>query len=341
MQLTREELWRRNDIDLRYLIYGKELYLVERCVQIIRERAKKNDYLERISMTVTNDFQWETFVDQIAQLDLFGSRKLVELRLPPSGRPGAQGGKVLTECLNAPSEDNIVVVIAGALESSIKKSAWFKAWNAKAVIVDNPEMYRDEFRGWIRNSLDRGKVVYDPDVVARLSYYFEGNMLAAANEIRKLVAGNDGSRITVDEIDRIVADQARFNVFSFADSCLAGNSARALRQLTVLKNEGTEPVLVLWTITRELRTVHRIAFAVANGLQTDAIFSKLRIWRSRQKVIQQAAKRLGVNGSAVVMRRLARADRILKGRESAQAGNIWDEFENIVLHICGIAKGVI
>ena len=338
MQLSRTQLWNRDQFDLRYFIYGKELYLVERCCEKIRQRASENGYTERISLTVSPDFQWETFTNQIGQLDLFGTRKLVELRLPPSGRPGQRGAKVLTECVKSPSDDAAVVVIGGAIESSVKQTAWFKAWNSKAVTVDNPEMHRREFESWVKNTLTRRNVPHEPEVVGRLVYYFEGNMLAAANEIRKLVIGNDGSTITVDEIDRIVADQARFNVYSFADACLSGNVPRALRQLQVLQNEGTEPILVLWALAREMRTVHRIAIAVANGLQTGPIFNKLRIWQSRQQSIGKAAQRLGATGSASLMRRLARADRILKGRETAQAGGIWDEFENIVLQMCGASR---
>ena len=340
MELTRAQLWKRDKFDFRYLIYGKELYLVERCCQKIRDRAAHNGYSERISLTVSIDFQWDTFKEQFGQLDLFGARKLIELRLPPSGRPGLQGAKALTECVNSASEDAAVVVIAGALDSSIKRAAWFKAWNSKAVSVDNPEMHRGEFRNWIKHLVDQHQLLYEPDVVARLAFYFEGNMLAAANEIRKLALGNDGTEITVNEIDRIVADQARFNVFSFVNACLAGNVSRSLRQLGLLRNEGTEPILVLWVMAKEFRVVYKIAFAGANGLQTGPIFNKLRIWQSRQQSITAAAKRLGLTGSAAAMQRLARADRILKGREPAQAGGIWDEFESIVLHVCGIDVGV-
>ncbi len=338
MHLTRTQLWNRDQFDLRYFIYGKELYLVERCCEIIRQRGAENGYTERISLTVGNDFQWETFTDQFGQLDLFGTKKIVEVRLPPSGRPGVKGAKALLDCINSLSDDAAVVVIAGALETGVKKSAWFKAWNEKAATVNNPELKRNEFENWVRHSLDRHKIAYQADVVDRLAYYFEGNMLAAANEMRKLALGNDGTTISVSEIDRIVADQARFNVFSFADACMAGNAQRALRQLGLLKNEGTEPILVLWVLSREIRSVHQIAFALSNGLQTKPIFDKLRIWQSRQQTIARVAKRLGSTGSATVMRRLARADRILKGREPALAGGIWDEFENIVLYICGIAR---
>ncbi len=338
MQITRKELWRREKFDTRYFIYGKEMFLVERCLEIIRQRALEYDYSERISMTVAVDFHWDKFTEQIAQLDLFGSRKLVELRLPPSGRPGTAGAKILAECVTSSGDDVAVVLIAGSIESAVKRSSWFKKWQSEAVAVDNPELRRQEFSHWIRNALDRKKLAYHPNVVDRLAYYFEGNMLAAANEIQKLALGDDGALITVEEIDRIVADQARFSVFSFVDACLSGSAQRALRQLGLLKNEGTEPILILWAMARELRIVYQVAGAVANGSRTDSIFNKLRIWKSRQDMLSQAARRLGFSESIAVMNRLARADRVLKGREPVQVGDIWDEFETIVLQVCGINR---
>ncbi len=340
MEISRKELWRREQFDRRYFIYGKELYLVERCLQKIREQAATSGYSERVSMDASVDFRWATFTEQTAQSDLFGGRKLVELRLPSSGRPGTQGAKILTECVKSPSDDVAVVLIGGGMETAVRRMAWFKTWLDQAVAVDNPELRREEFSTWIKNVLQRDQLSYEPDVVGRLAYYFEGNMLAAGNEMQKLALGDDGSTITVEEIDRIVADQAKFNVFAFVDGCLTGRARRALRQLRLMKNEGAEPLLILWALARELRIVYRLTGTMANRQRTQPIFNEFRIWRARQDVLMQAAKRIGHRGSIVAMRQLARADRILKGREPADAGNIWNQLENIVLYICGIRTGV-
>ena len=339
MKISRPELLRRSELDLRYLIYGKELFMVERCCEEVRKRAVAKDYSQRLSMTASPDFQWQSLNDEIGQLDIFGSRKLIELRLPESGRAGVQGSKVLSQCAEAPDDDTIIVVIGGALDASVRKTGWFKAWTDKAVVVDNPEMHSDEICDWVKRSLDSKKLAYEPEVPRRLAYYFEGNVLACANELRKLTLADDGSILTVGEIDRIVADQGRFNVFSLIESCLDGNAGRALRQLRSLKNEGTEPIFIQVVIATEIRTIYRLAFASAKGKPLRPIFEQMRIWKSRQSRLEQAARRLGLEGSVAAMQHLAKVDRVLKGRDTTTAGSGWDELERFVLRICNVKIG--
>ncbi len=339
MNLSRNELSKRlkRQIDTRYLIYGREQYLNERCVELIRERVLADGDGERIPMTVNADFSWSDFSEQIGQHSLFSSKKLIELRLPSSGRPGAGGDRHLTDCLKATDSDTTVVLIAGAIDASAKRAKWFQAWCKEGVAVDNPELSASEYQNWIKNSLERSGITFESGVVNRLAYYFESNMPAAANEIRKLRLSDESSRLTVSEIDRIVVDQARFNVFALVDAFLAGNASRVLRLLRLLKNEGAEPMLVLWALARESRIVYRIAYASSKKMPLDPIFTKLRVWSSRQRLIMQAARRLDLAGSERCLQQLARADHVIKGLEFAlQGGDVWNEFEQISLEFCGI-----
>ena len=341
MILTRKALSQRlaRELDYRYLVYGKELFLVERCCDVIRERARSLDYLERVSLTASPDFNWSSLHDEINAQSLFSSKKIIELRLPPTGRPGTQGAEALMDCLLSQDESSIVVVIAGALETGVRRSKWFKTWGdgKNALVIDNPELNSRQFQEWIKNSLDRHQILHEPEVVDRLAYYFEGNMLAAANEIRKLMMSYDGNTLTVGEIERIVVDQARFNVYALTDACLAGNSSRAVRLLKVLRNEGTDPILILWALAREIRIVYKVAFAATNGKSTNQVYRQSGVWQARQDLITRASHRLGFNGSQKLLRWIARADRILKGRDEVSAGgSIWNEYERIVLGICSV-----
>ena len=325
----------KEKVEPRYFVYGREPFLVERCCSVIREYAKEQGYSERIVMSANEDFNWQMLNDYLTEQSLFASRKLIELRLPASGRPGQQGAAALTACLQNQDSDNTVLVIGGAMDAAARNSKWFKSFHEDAVAVDNPELNFRQFQEWIKGFFDRNKITYERDTISRFAYYFEGNMLAAANEMQKLNMGYDGNRLTLDRLERMVVDQARFNVFALIDCCLAGDSARAVRLLHILKTEGTEPVVVLLTMAREARIVYRVAVASDERLPLAPIFKELRIWRSREKLITNAARRLGVEGGSKFLRQLARADRILKGRDDPPiGGSIWHEFERIILEIC-------
>ncbi len=339
MQLDRIKLAQRlkEQLDPHYLVYGRELFLVERCCTVIREQAKTQGYSERIVLNATVDFDWKTLSDQLNEQSLFATQKLIELRMPPSGRPGVPGAAALTECLQSKDTGNIVVVIAGALDAAARKSKWFTSWQKDAVVVDNPLLNFKQFQDWIRGYLDRNKIRYEREVVGRLAYYFEGNMLAAANEIRKLCLNFENRRLTLGELERAVVDQAQFNVFALTDACLNGHSERAVRLLRILRNEGAEPVVILLTLAREARLVYKIAIAIDNRDSLSPIYNQYRVWRSRETMISGAARRLGVVGSTHLVRQLARMDRVLKGRDDPPVGgSIWFEFERLILGMCGV-----
>lgn len=343
MKIDRTDLVNRlkEKMDARYMVYGKELFLVERCCESIREAARERGYSERIALTAEYDFDWGELSSHTASMSLFGEKKIVEIRIP-TGRPGVKGAEALIECVENQDMNTIVVVIVGNTEANVKKSKWFTAWSNSAVSVDNPMLNQNQFRGWIQKALQARNIDCESSVYDQLAYYFEGNMLAAANEIRKIYMGYDHGRLTVKEIERIVEDQGRFNVFAFVDSCMMGRADRSMRLLRSLHNEGVEPVLVLWALAREVRLIYKCS-SLANdrGIVSNSHLNQLKIWRSKQSIVQDAVKRLGKKGCAQVLHRVATADRILKGRETS-VGTIWDEFERIVLLICGVKplKGI-
>lgn len=337
MELTAVALGQRlkKRVDPRYLIYGKELFMVERCCEVIRARARDDGYQERRVFTAAPDFNWRIFDDALTERSLFSTQKLIELRLPASGLLGVAGSKSMSACLESIDPDTIVLVIGGELLKKIKMKKWCREWLKNAVAVNNPGFQHNEFRSWIQSQLDRNQIRHEPAVADRLAFYFEGNMLAAANELRKLRMAYDGTQFTVDEIDKIVIDQARFNVFALIDACLDGDIERSVRLLLVMRNEGAEPIQVLWALTRETRIIYQIAQAAGSRSSVQRIFDELRIWRARRVRIMTAAKRLQLSGSASILQKLASADQILKGRNvDPSVGTIWDECERIILGFC-------
>ena len=325
----------KNRVDSRYLIYGKELFMVERCCEVIRSYARDNGYHDRLVFTISPEFKWQNFDDALIERSLFTTQKLIEVRLPASGLLGITGSKSMCTCLESIDPDTIVLVIGGELVKKVKVTKWFRSWVNNAVVVNNPELQHNEFRNWIQSQLERNEIQHQPTVVDRLAFYFEGNMLAAANELRKLRMAYDGTPITVKEINKIVIDQARFNNFALIDACLEGDLERSIRLLQVMRNEGSEPVRILWALAREARIIYQIAQATGSRSSVQRIFEELRIWSARRARIMTAVNRLELNGISSILQKLALADQILKGRNLDPAvGTIWDECERIILGFC-------
>ena len=73
-----------------YVIHGDEPLLAMEAGDDIRAAARKAGCDEREVLVVEKGFDWDAFRAANANLGLFGSRKLVDLRIP-SGKPGSRG----------------------------------------------------------------------------------------------------------------------------------------------------------------------------------------------------------------------------------------------------------
>ena len=151
----------------------------------------------------------------------------------------------------------------------------------------------------------------------------EGNLLAAHQELEKLRLLAPAGRIGADAVLSVVADSARFDVFRLLDAALEGEPGRALRVLSGLRAEGTEPTLVLWALTKALRDL-------AGALGRPAGASG-RGWQRPSAALDAAVRRAGRLSLRTLMVRAARADRMIKGR---LRGDPWDEMALLATDLC-------
>jgi DNA polymerase-3 subunit delta len=187
---------------------------------------------------------------------------------------------------------------------------------------------------WIERRLRSRGLSAEADAVALLAHFLEGNLLAIAQEIDKLALTAGGGRVSRDDVEASIADNARFNVFALVDACLAGQSARAARMLSGLRAEGVEPVLVVWALVREVRAMAQIAAEVGAAGSVDRALSARRVWAKRQGVVKSALRRMGPTQWWGAVSAAARLDRVLKGRAR---GDVWHELERFVLRLSGLA----
>ena len=73
-----------------YLIAGSEPLLVQEAADAVRAKAKVEGYSEREVLDADNSFDWELLTGGMANLSLFATRRLFDLRLP-TGKPGKNG----------------------------------------------------------------------------------------------------------------------------------------------------------------------------------------------------------------------------------------------------------
>ncbi len=314
-----------------YLISGDEPLQIQEATDAIRAAARAQGFSERQVLQVEAGFDWGALAAEADALSLFAERKIIDLRIP-SAKPGDKGSKALSEYTARPPQDNLLLITAGKLEREQQNSKWFKGIDGCGVVVQVWPLDHKALPGWIAQRLAARGLSATPEAVALLAERVEGNMLAASQEVEKLAMLYGSSRLDVEEVRSAVADSSRFDIFELADAALSGDPARCARILEGLHGEGEEPVLILWALVREIRTLALIAAGQENGTPLDALFSEHRIWDKRKPLFRTALGRHPARRWQQLLRRAARTDRVCKGMEQ---GNPWDELLQLSLLMAG------
>jgi len=180
---------------------------------------------------------------------------------------------------------------------------------------------------WIERRLRTAGLQPTGEAVRMLAERVEGNLLAAHQEIEKLLLLHGTGPIDAEQLASAVADSARYDVFELVDSALRGELARCLRILEGLRGEGIAAPVVLWALHREIAQLGSVAIDSAKGLSLDHAMTRAKVWEKRKALTRQAVARLKPVQWLGLLNACQAADAAAKG---ADPRDPWLLFEQIV-----------
>ncbi len=314
-----------------YLLYGDEPLQEMECADAVRAGARREGYSERRVFHAEGRFDWGGLLAEAGAMSLFATRRLLELRLAGKA-PDAAGGKTLERYLEKPPRDTLLLILAGKLDSKAQKAAWFQAAEKIGVTVLLQAPDSRQFMEWLARRLKGKGLNADRDALTILAERAEGNLLAADQEIQKLALLYPDGQLDAARVLDAVADSARFVVFDWIDSVLAGDAPRVVRQLQTLRAEGVEAILLVSLLTREIRTLCRLEHALRSGSSESEAMSQLRIWFNRKPLVMSALKRHSTTRWHALLGYAGRIERMVKG---AETGDPWAEMQRLGLAVAG------
>ncbi len=336
MELTPDRIARHlagEPLKPAWLVAGPETLLVLEAADEIRKAARAQGIDER----EVHDMEgrapdWDALSASIHAPSLFANRRLVEVRLP-TGKPGAAGGKMISElCANLPT-DVVLLVIANDWSRS-HAGKWSEAIGRIGHSCIAWQIKPHELNGWIERRLRSHGIKATPDAAVRLARRVEGNLLAAAQEIDKLALLAPSSGLDVldaDTMESLVADSARFDVFRLIDAAMNGQAPQVSRMLAGLRGEGEAVPALLGMVVKELTTIA----ALSRARNLAAEFKAQRVWDSKQAMYTRALKRHPAERWQRFVADIGRVDRIAKGRVRVgeESSDAWLQLERVLLAV--------
>lgn len=314
-----------------YVVHGDEPLLAMEAGDQIRAAARAAGFDDREVLVAETGFQWETLAAASRNLGLFGSRKLIDLRLP-GGKPGADGARILEDCARRPVADAIMLITSPRLDRAVMNSTWFAALERAGVTIAVYPLERDALPAWIGKRLARQKQRASDDTLQLLADATEGNLLAAQQEVEKLALLLPEGELDPAAVEQAVADVARFDVFQLSEAWLAGDAARTCRILASLEAAGEGLPLLLWQLAEDVHGLASVLAATAAGTPVGTAVRSARVWGKRLAAMERAGERVAPTTIPRLLSRLSRLDALAKG---IGVGNPWDELREVALLLAG------
>lgn len=254
MQLTLKQLDTHliQSLSPLYLISGDVPLLVQEARDLIVHFAQSREFLDRDICHIDSGFQLDHLSKSLKNLGLFDQKKIIDLR-NPAAKFDAPLIALLTDYLEHPTDDRLIIISTDKLTPAQQKSAWFDLIKKKGVFVPIWPIAMESLSQWIVERAKKLNLIMPLDVASLLATFSEGNLLAAQQALEKLQLLHPHANITRDALITVLSDHARFSIFDLSDAIARNDTKKIMRILSQLEQSGEEPVLVLWSICRKIR----------------------------------------------------------------------------------------
>ena len=306
-------------------ISGDEPLQMLECADQIRSFARDNGFDERLLLNVDRGFDWNQLRDATASMSLFSTKRLIELRLGGQ-KPGREGGAALTDFVDPPTPENVLLITMARIDKQGQQSKWYKALDKAGVTIQIWPVEADKLPAWIINrGRNMGKRI-SPDTAGFIADRVEGNLLAARQELEKLCLLVDTPEIGIKEVMSAVSDSARFDIFSMIELAQAGKTERILRMIRGLRNEGVEPMSIFGAMMWEFRRICSMAYEIKAGASREKVFAQYRVWQQRKPAVNALLNRMDLQALGGLLRQATVLDR----------ADPWELMENFLFRIAGV-----
>ncbi|MBT8604014.1 DNA polymerase III subunit delta [Polynucleobacter paneuropaeus] len=319
-----------------YVFSGDEPLLMMESIDLLRSKARQLGYTEREVMLQERGFDWSALLNAGQTMSLFGDRRWIELRIP-TGKPGRDGADALKQFSvqiasqsNADGPETIFCIVLPRLDMKTKSSAWFSSLDEAGMAVQIDSLDRSHLPSWIAGRLQKqGQSIQSGPAGQRalefIAEQVEGNLIAAHQEIQKLGLLYPAGELSVEQVRSAILKVARYNVFELSEAMLAGDLPRVNRMLDGLKGEGEPLVLILWSVTEELRLLSKLKMASDAGESVQQLLRANRVWGNKERLYPAALKRVQSSRLRQAVQIAAGLDRQSKGLQAAELpGDPWD-----------------
>lgn len=238
---------------------SEDSFLLQDSVKKIRKFANQNGFSDKVILHIDSNTSWDDIYNIIQTPNLFASQQLLELHFTHKITVKEHSELIKTaELLNSHSNYFCLVIYPFRVEAKVLKQKWMLSLDQKGLIITIWPLSAHEYPNWLRRLSQRYQLRFDsPSSFDFLCQKTFGNPGVAAQTLFKLKLQN-AEIVTENLLNQILQEHANYNTFDLVDNYLLNNTKQCFVILEALKRMDTAPLLITWSLRKELILVAEI-----------------------------------------------------------------------------------
>ena len=286
-------------LDRVYLFTGPEEWIKREAVEALRAKLLPPG-LEQLNDASLEEVTAQQIIDAAETLPMMCERRMVVVRdwaplLPGKSKNEETETEQLDKWLANPPESCVTVFYMRTEPDGRKKAV--SLLKKRATLVSFDALTDSELGKWVAGRLKPlGKRMGAPALNA-LSFMAGHDLTRLAGELDKLTAYvGDRTEIAESDVREIVSASLEYNVFELLNRLLSGKLDEAQHMVNTLLQGGQTAIGILAMLTRQLRQLAHMRYALDAGESVENIQTTLQMHPyAARKTAQQCRSRTAAN----------------------------------------------
>lgn len=311
-----------------YILTGSDHYLLNDAAITIKKAWRQCGECDENTVQLNAPADWEQLREEANSYSLFSELVLLDARCDKKSIDAA-GKKMLQHYIQNINSKCLIILRAPNVPS---KSLQLLANNEHTVLVQIYPFSPSELQRWITTQLQHHAIRHEAQVPTLIHHYTQGNMLACAQVIEKLVLiTNKNELLTKSMVLEQLSDQCDYQLYELAEACLSAHTEKAIHLLRQACQNKTEPTLILWLLSQEIRQLIQLDHLRKQAISLTTACTQLKIWPQRARSYETTLARVPLIKLQQLLHTCQQLDEQIKSNQSVA---IWHGLENVALVLC-------
>ncbi len=275
------------------LFAGTEEYMKREAIAALR-KSLLPEGLEALNETVLESPTAVQITDAADTMPMMCDRRIVVVRdwaamLPGKSKDEENEVAHLEKWMQNPPESCVTVFTFRTDPDNRKKATVLL--RKKATVIDFDPLNDAQLKQWANSRLKPYGKKIGADAVSMLVFMAGRELTRLSGEIDKLAAYvGDAANVEAADVQVIVPPSLEYNVFELMNHLLAGKLGEAQKMLNSLLQNGQNPVGLLAMLSRQLRQLTHMRYALDAGQTVISVQETLKLHPYAAKQLARQAK---------------------------------------------------